>query len=194
MSWNDVADAIQAAVARASGLDAGQVVWKDQDRGQPLTDYVALRLGGGITLGVDYIQTSTDLTRAPGQEVELKVRGRREVPLEVECFTSESVSGRAGSALELCSRIMAGLTLPSVRAILAAQDVSPFDPGTPNWIPDVPSTRFRGRAVATVRCYMPPPTVVEYAGFIERVSGTVTIQGGANGDQTQTFDSDQADE
>jgi len=194
MSWNDVGDAIQAAIVRASGLAASQVVWKDQDRGQPLTDYVALRLGGGITLGIDYIQSSTDLTRPLGQEIELKVRGRREVPLEVECFTSESVSSRSGSALELCSRIMAGLTLPSVRAILAAQDVSPFDPGTPNWIPDVPSTRFRGRAVATVRCYMPPPTAVEYVGFIARVSGTVTIQGGANGDQTQTFDSDQADD
>jgi hypothetical protein len=193
MSWDDVGDAIQAAIVRASGLGAGQVIWKGQNRSQLATDYVTLQLGGPITLGIDYIQTSTDLSRPAGQEIELRARGRREYPLEVECFTTQAISARSNSALELCSRLLLALTLPSVRAILTAQDVSPFDPGTPQWIPDVPSTRFRGRAVATVRCYMPPPTAVEYVGYIERMSGTVTMHGGVNGDSVQSFDSDAAD-
>lgn len=186
MNWDDVGDAIQQAVERAAG--GITTIWKDQNRNAPGVPYVTVRLGGPITLGIDYIRTSQDLTRVQGQEIKMEVRGQREVPLEIECFTKEHVSGRQGAALELCSRVLAGLTLPSVRAILNAQDIAPFDPGAPNWIPDIPSTNFRGRAVATVRCYMPPPTAVEYAGYIDRVSGTVVVKGGLSGDVTLPFD------
>lgn len=189
MSWDAIGDAIQAAIARASG--GSTVIWKHQDRSAPLLDYVAISLGGMLTLGIDYLQTSFDDTRPRGQEVQLLVRGRREVPLEIECFTNQAVSGRQGAATVLCSTILAGLLLPSVRQMFTDAGVSPFDPGTVNWIPDVPSTKFRGRAVATVRCYMPPPTVAEYVGYIERVSGDVTVQGGAGGDRTEPFDSAQ---
>lgn len=189
MNWDDVGDAIQAAIARSSGVTT---VWKHQDRNAPALPYVAISLGTVITLGIDDLQKTFDDTRPRGMEVKAEVRGVREVPLEIECFTTEAVSGRSGSALALCSRTVTGLVLPSVREIMAAQNVSPFDPGGPRWIPDVPSTHFRGRAVATVRCYMPPPSVFEYYGYIERISGTVTMHGGAGGDQSQDFDTDAA--
>jgi hypothetical protein len=188
MNWDDVGDAIQAAFARASGLSSEQVIWKDQNRTAPAPPYMTLRLGGPLTLGIDYLSTTFDDSRPRGQEVELRVRGMREVPLEVECFTTESVSGRSNSALALCARTLTSLVLPSVRQLLAAQDVSPFDPGTPQWIPDVPSTHFRGRAVATVRCYMPPPTAVEYVGYIERFSGEVHAVGAGGGEDVFAFD------
>jgi len=190
VNWDDVGDAIQAAVERAAG--GPPVIWKDQNRNAPGVPYVTIRLGGPITLGIDYLAQSQDLTRPVGTEIKLEVRGQREVPLEIECFTDASVSGRSDSALALCSTILASLLLPSVRAILTAQHVSPFDPGQPNWIPDVPSTNFRGRAVATVRCYMPPPTAAEYVGYIARVSGTITVSGGAGGDEALPFDTSDA--
>lgn len=193
MNWDDVGDAIQAGIERAANLGPGKVVWKAQDVGAPELPYVAISLGGPIVLGIDYLETSQDLTRERGQEVKLEVRGQREVPLEIEVFTAAATAGRKTTALALCSTILASLVLPSVRQIFARQEVSPFDPGPPSWIPDVPSTKFRGRAVATVRCYMPPPTVAEYVGYIERVSGTVVARGAAaGGDLVRPFDTNAA--
>lgn len=193
MSWDDVGDAIQAAIAKASGLAPGQVIWKDQDGNAPLLDYVAISLGGPIQLGIDYLAQDFDETRPRGQEFRLRVQGTREVPLEIECFTASAITGRQASALYLCTKILAALVLPSVRELMAAQDVVPFDPGAPQWIPDVPSTTFRGRAVATVRCYMPVPTVEEYVGYIERVTGTVSALDAGNVVLTAPFDTGASD-
>lgn len=190
MSWDDVGNAIQAAIVQASGLTPGQVLWKDQDINAPVLDYVAISLGGPIQLGIDFLAQDFDATRPRGQEFRLRVTGTREVPLEIECFTASAVTGRQASALYLCTRVLAALVLPSVRELMAAQDVVPFDPGQPNWIPDVPSTQFRGRAVATVRCYMPCPTVEEYVGYIERVTGTVSAVDAGNVVLTRPFDTD----
>jgi len=193
VNWDDVGDAVLAAVLRASGLDDQHVVWKDQDRSAPTLDYIAVQLAGIIPLGIDHVQQTYDPSRPRGQEFELAVRRRQEVALEIECFTEGSVSGCRSAALALCNQVTMGLRLPSVAQLLRAQNVAVFDTGTPQWIPDVPSTKFRGRAVATVRTYMPPPLVAEYAGFIARVSGTTTARGGANGDIFQPFDSGDPD-
>lgn len=192
MIWDDVADALQRAVVRASGLPDDHVVWKDQDYTAPSVDYATLRITSFIPLGIDYVSTSQDLTRIRGQEIELRARGRREVPLELEFFTAANISGRSGAALALASRALASMVLPSVRQIFRLAEVGLFDVGTAQWIPDVPSTHFRGRAIAVVRLYMPPPTVAEYTGYIERVSGTATMRG-SNGDVTLPFDTGDPD-
>lgn len=189
MNWDDIGDAIQAAVANASGVTT---IWKHQDVNAPLPDYVAISLGGIMPLGIDYLKTSQDLTRPAGEEVKLEIKGQREVPLEVECFTTVATSGKNLAALSLCARTIAGLLLPSSKGILQKQAISVFDFGQAQWIPDVPSTKFRGRAIATVRCYMRPPTVEEYVGYIARVKGTIYEHGTANGGTTGTvraFDS-----
>lgn len=190
MSWDDVGDALQNAIQRASGLAAGKVIWKNQDRNAPLLDYVAIDLGGMIPIGIDGVITSTNMNRPTGQEIKIETRGTRECVLTVECFTSTAISGRESSAMVLCSKIYSGLLLPSNREILSRADISVFDVSLINWIPDVPSRSFRGRAVGELRCYMPAPTVAEYAGYIARVSGTVTVLG-ANGSPsgiTRPFD------
>lgn len=192
MSWDDVGNAIQQAVARAANLTDDKVIWKDQDYSAPGTDYATVRLGGPLPRGIDYIQTYVDETRPLGQEVELRATGRREVPLEIEFFTGQAVSGKSTSALQRAASFCLALTLPTVRGILAAQDVVPFDPGAPQWIPDVPSTKFRGRAVVTVRCRMPAPTASEYTGFIERVSGTVNATGPTGEVLSRAFDTNDA--
>jgi hypothetical protein len=190
VSWDDVGNAIQASIVQASGLPANQVIWKGQDANAPGLDYIAIDLGGPIQLGIDYLAQDFDETRPRGQEFRLTVTGTREVPLEIEVFTASAVTGRKQSALYLCTKLLAALVLPSVRELLAAQDVVPFDPGQPNWIPDVPSTKFRGRAAATVRCYMPCPTVEEYVGYIERVTGIVSALDAGGVVLTRPFDTD----
>jgi hypothetical protein len=188
MSWNDVGDAIVAAIELSSGL-AGKVIWKDQDRNSPSLDYVSIQLAGITAIGIDYVdQTTFNPNAQPGQEFSLQIRGRREVTLEVECFTSLAVSSKQGAALELCERTKTGLKLPAAQVLLDAVGISVFDLGDTRWIPDVPSVSFRGRAVSTLRMYMPPPTQVEYAGYIARVSGAVDQEGGINGDVVFPFD------
>ncbi len=183
MNWDDVGNAIQAAVARSSGVTT---IWKDQNVNAPALDYVAIRLGSIESLGIDYLRTKQDLTRPRGEEFKLEVIGIREVPLEIECFTAFSVGGQNMAALSLCERTKNGLLLPSIRGLLKAQAVSPFDPGPTLWIPDIPSTKFRGRAVCTVRCYMRPPSFPEYVGYISRIRGTVYVHGTASGGSSGT--------
>jgi hypothetical protein len=190
VSWDDVGDAIQDAIQRASGLAAGRVIWKNQDINARQLDYVAIDLGGMIPIGIDGLITSTNTNRPRGEEIQISTIGVRECSLSVECFTASAISGREASAMVLCSKIYSGMLLPSIRAILYRADVSVFDVSQISWIPDVPSRSFRGRAVGELRCYMPAPTVSEYAGYIERVSGTVTVLGavGSPSGITRPFD------
>jgi hypothetical protein len=190
VSWDDVGDALQDAIQRASGLPAGRVIWKNQDRSAPPLDYVAIDLGTMLPVGIDGLQTSFNGSRPRGQEVKIQTLGTRECALTVECFTEVATSGKERSALVLCSRIYSGLLLPSIQTILSRADVSVWDVSSINWIPDVPSRGFRGRAIGNLTCYMPAPTAAEYTGYIERMSGTVTVLG-ANGSPsgiTQPFD------
>lgn len=173
MSWDEVGDALQQAIDRASGLPAGSTIWKGQDRNAPTLDYVAIDITSMLPIGIDAVTTSFNPARVRGQEIKLETSGQRECALSVECFTSVATSGRKNAALALCSVIYSGLLLPSNRAILSAADVSVFDVSSITWIPDVPGRAFRGRAVGTLRCYMPAPTAAEYVGYIERMSGTV---------------------
>jgi hypothetical protein len=173
VSWDQVGDALQQAIDRASGLPAGSTVWKNQDRNAHALDYVAIDLTSMLTIGIDAVTPSFNPDRVRGQEIKIETSGQRECSLSVECFTSVATSGKNAAALALCSRIYSGLLLPSNRAILSAADVSVFDVSSVLWIPDVPGRAFRGRAVGTLRCYMPAPTAQEYVGYIERMSGTV---------------------
>ena len=177
MSWDDVGNTIVAAVRAASALPASRVVWKHQNYNAPPQTYVTINLPTILEKGQDWIETTTDLNRPRGQEVEIKVRGIREVSLELECFTDQSVSGDGQSAVSKLLEITTRLRLPGVRALLQEQGVSPFETGRINWIPDIPGTNFRGRAVCSIRCYIPLPSYAEYAGFIERVIGSFTSEG-----------------
>lgn len=193
MNWDDVGDALLKAVRLASRLEQDQVIWKHQNYNAPAEDYVAIQLQGAVTIGIDSLKQTYSAARPRGQEFKIEVRGTREATLEIEFFSTGTVSGRSVSALSGCAQIVAGLRLPSVRHVLQQQQIAAFDPGVVRWIPDVPNTGFRGRAACSVRCYIPAPTVEEYAGFIERMSGDVTIQGSASGDVVQDFDTNAAE-
>lgn len=192
MNWDDTGDAIQQAVERASGTT---VIWKGQNVDAPGAEYIAIALGDMSEIGVPYERVSQDLTRPRGEEMEIQVFSSLECTLELECFTASAVSSKNAAALSLLTRAVIGLWLPSIKAILQRQAISIYDASPVQWIPDVPSTNFRGRSVCTLSVYMRPPTVHEYVGYIERVRGTVTVHGTASGGSSGTswpFDSNNA--
>ncbi len=184
-TWPQIRAAIQSAIASASGLASGKVIWKFQDGPQPALDYVALHLSPLRTIGRDGINASTDLDRTAGQEIELRVGGLREMVLSVEVFTAAVADG--SDALARGETIRTALSLPTVRDVLGAVGVVPFDPGPVQYTPAIAAAGFRGRGLVEIRCSLPAPAAVEYLGYIDTVNGTHTTTGGALGSDANTF-------
>ena len=140
--------------------------------------------GTGASI-VDGTVTWAYVSEAAG--VALTVVGVREVSLQMECFTGPapgSVAPAAGlvealgsTARAVLDEVVTRLRLPTARDALAAGGVTPFDPGPVNWIPDIVSIGFRGRASCDVRCRMPARALAEYVNWIASVAGTATIEG-----------------
>lgn len=174
MSWTDIEDAVHRAICLASGYGSDQVIWSFQDRNAPELDYVVLTLGGEMQVGRDWTYIEQDLTRPAGQEIRINVSGVREVSLQVEVFTSDVYGDDA--ARRIAEVIRSRLRLDSVRHGLNKAGVSPFDSDPVQWLPDIPTARFRGRAVLNVRCYV-PSNVFEDVGYIARVRGLIFPSG-----------------
>jgi hypothetical protein len=177
--WEDIENYIQAAIAAATGYAIDQVIWKHQNYNAPETDYAVIELGDVIALGQDFVRYSTNLSRPAGQEIKQSILGTREVPLEIEVFSS-SVIGNT-SARSVLEKARTALRLPTIKYGLRKGGIAPFDLGTVNFIPHISNTGFRGRAVCSIRCYVVMPEVVEYCGYISRVRGTYRYWVGASG-------------
>ncbi len=175
MSWADLEDATHKAVCLASGYGSDQVIWSFQNYNAPTLDYVRLSFGGEMALGQDWIRITQDLARPVGQEMKLDVRGIREVALQIEVFTSD-VYGNA-SARRVAEQIRTKLRLDGVRHGLRKAGLSPFDSDMVQWIPDIPTANFRGRAIVTVRCYVPVRDCYEYVGYIATIRGHIFPSG-----------------
>jgi hypothetical protein len=188
MSWEDIENAMQAAVAEASGFDARKVYWSYQDYNEKGGDYAVITFGGGAEVGQDFIQSSTDLTRPNGQEILRQVVGTREVPFLVEVFTAATDGGSA--ARHVAEIIRGKMKLGSIRARVRRAHVSPFDSSDVGWVPDILAAKFRGRATVTLRCYVPLLDCYEYVGYIARVTGRHRILGhlGSSGSSGIAFD------
>lgn len=185
MSWTDVRDAMQAAIVEASGLAADHVLWKYQNQDAPGLPYISMTLITALTRGIDYLRPSFLSTRTPGQEFKLKPKGTREVPWQLEFFTASTAD--QFDALALGDNTKTRLLVPAVRSLLQAQEISPFDPGPVQYIPDVPNIRFRGRSVCTVRCFVPTQALAEYVSYIASINGVVHVQGGGAGPHDVPF-------
>ena len=192
--WEDIEDAIQRVVVRSSGLDADKVTWEYQSLNEPNNDHVTLNFGAMRAIGIDIVRSDEDLFRPNGQEIGQSIKGIREMTLEIECFSSATNSETA--AKYIAELIRTNLRLETNIIELRKVKVAIFDTqGTINWIPDIPSVRFRGRAILSVRCYLPAPAVIEYVGYISRVRGTAIVSA-LNGPSGATgsfnFDSNEA--
>lgn len=190
MSWADIENAMHAVVVRNSGLESDRVTWAYQNVNETELDHVVLNFLGAQSIGIDRISTTQDLTRPNGQEIAQEVKGVREVPLEIHCYTT-AVTGDA-AARQLAERIRSKFRLDTSVFDLRRVQVSVFDTGQPiQWVPYIPAADFRGRAVLTVRCYVPLKDCIEYVGYIARVTGRFFPVGwsGASGSSGCAFDS-----
>lgn len=190
MSWVDVENAMQSVIKLTSGLGDESVTWGYQNKNEPELDHVVIQFGGAQAIGIDRILNSQDLSRPNGQEMMQQVIGVREVPFEFQCYTADVTGDDA--AHRMAERIRTGFRLESVKATLRRVSLTVFDNSSPvNYLPYVPSASFRGRAVCTVRCYVPVMDCIEYVGYIARVRGTIYPVGwqGISGASGFTFDS-----
>ena len=179
-TWNQIAEAVQQAIATASGLST---IWSYQNVDAPALDYVRLSLGSLLTVGIDFVWEYDRGTGAPvTQEIAQALVGMREVPLQIEAFSSSAVETTAKTtALSIVDDIVGKLRLPRARDAFAAVGIVPFDPGPVNYVPDVVAIGFRGRAVCDVRCRMAARVIEEYTTYINSVAGTATISGMSGG-------------
>lgn len=170
MSWVDIENAMQQAVVEASGLASNRVYWSYQNYSAETGDHIVITFQGDIMVGQDWVTSKTDLTRPNGQEILRQVNGTREVPFQIECFTTDTIDN--GSARRTAEITRTKFRLDSVRSRIRRANVSPFDSSPVSYIPDVVNAKFRGRAVVTIRCYVPVIDCFEYVGYIARVRVT----------------------
>lgn len=166
VSWTDIEDALRAWVLAASGYTDQLVLFGYQNDNAPNEDYATISLGGQTQIGHDCLTSDYDAMRPAGQEIELKVAGEREFSVTVEFYTT-AVTGQA-TGRALASKVQTALRLPSIRAALNDAGISPFDHGDIQWLPAVESTRFVGRAILTIRCYI-RDDLAERTGYIDKV-------------------------
>lgn len=190
MSWVEIENAMQQAVVEGSRLSADRVYWSYQDRNEGTGTFIVITFGGETQLGQDWVTSTTDLSRQNGQEILQQVHGVREVPFQIECFTDDT-SGET-AARRLAELVRTRFRLPSVRYRVRRAGVGLFDSSPVLWIPDVLAAKFRGRALVTMRCYVPVMDCFEYVGYIARVRGTFYPVGwhGVSGSSGVAFDSD----
>ena len=101
MSWTDLRDAMQGAVAAASGLAGSAVIWKFQDSNQPpATRYIALTVSPASNPGQDGIQATYVGGADPLVDMRLDVIGLRELTLALEVFSASVADDDDAAALQ----------------------------------------------------------------------------------------------
>jgi hypothetical protein len=173
LDYDAMQAAIKSAVVAGTGLRADNVLWayqKFQGGARPANErHITMLIGPSAPLGIDGYTTFYDDSRAVGEEVELRTISIREFGVLIQCFGGTPAGN--GSALATLQRFRDRLALPSVRDYLTAAGVSPFSPGTVNYVPGVEGTKFEGRATLEMRCYV-NASESDYAGYIAKVSGS----------------------
>lgn len=166
INWQTVEQAIRTAVKAGTGLADAAVYFSPQDGARGDAPFVTIRLGGAQSLGsVDEVQETTDLTQV-GSEIETKVVGQREFSVSIQCFTPKAV--KDDSAKARLSRLQTYLSLPSVVDTLANAGLSVYDLSEVREISTVLDTKFEGRAILELRCYV-AETATERIGYIDEV-------------------------
>ena len=113
MSWEAVENAMQTAVSLASGLPTTRIYWGYQKINEALSDHVVIHFGGEIALGIDRVKTTYDSFKPNGQEIKTEIKGVREVPFDINCFTSAVIGSAA--ARRIAELIRTRIRLPSIR-------------------------------------------------------------------------------
>jgi len=184
IAWSTIQSAVAAWVkAQASGYN---VIWARQNGQKPARPLITLAFGDLVSLG------ATDERRraynpAGSGTLTTTVVGQRALPLSIQASTTGTTGSTA--ARSVLSQVQASLALPSVRAALRAVGLSPYDRGLVREVSTVLDADFEGRALLVVGFYV-AETISEVTPFIERVTGSGTLDNPGGIDIARTFDTD----
>lgn len=143
------------------------VFWSNQKFPQPARPYATLKLTGPRVLsGSDAAETTTDLGRPAGEEVETKYSGPRELTCSVQVYAVPT-SG-ASSARALLARAQASLSRDSVAAALRAAGLAIVDQGGIADLTALLETNWESRAAMDVRLGC-TDSATDRTGYIETV-------------------------
>lgn len=182
--WTAAEDAIRQWVLDASELSEEQVLWSHYSQPRPTGEFVSISIDGPTQVGLDYVQSSTDLSQPADQEIELKVIGTRDITVSVSCFGGQASSSTSSQAM--ASKIMTGVRLPSINSALHIAGVYPH--GTPTIInvPGIIGAKFEPRAIVEHAFYI-VEDISERTGYIATISGVGTISGTVGAVQPTPF-------
>lgn len=163
-------DAIREWVMAGAGLDSDHVLWAEQTGARKLDGaaWASVRLGAETPVAAfDEVSQTTDASRDPGTEIELRVEGLRSLAVSVQFFGPATVGTSTPRALAI--RAQLALALPSVRTALADAGLTPYDNGQVTNVTALKGTAFEGRGLLALRFYV-RRTVSEYTGYIAHCS------------------------
>lgn len=163
-TWTTVENALRAWVRAGSGLSEAAVLWAEQMGARPEGAFASLRIGELTPErgAPDEVQAITDLAADPGEEIELRVNGRRELTVSVQLFGAP-VTGT--TALAILANVQAALALPSVVTALELAGLTVANIGAPLNVTAIKGTAFEGRAVLNVR-FRTLVSLSEFTGYI----------------------------
>lgn len=170
--WATIEDALRGWVKTATAYPDARVIWAEQTGARPVGSIITLRLSDVGMVGlIDELVTETDLTRAAGEEIELRAEGIREFGVTLQAY-GDPVTGlsTARAALAKCQT---ALMLPSVRDALETAGMTPFSVGPVQNVTALNHTLFEGRAVQETRFYT-RASLSEYTGYIASVEWDFT--------------------
>lgn len=164
--WRGAEDAIRQWLLKSSGYSDQNVIHLNDNGNRPVGDYIAFALGNLIPIGHDELSTITDVNGTPGEETTVTVSGQRESNVQIQAFSGERNAD--SSARAVLSRVQTQVSLPGIRAMLAAAGVVVFDRGTIDYLPAIRNIGFEGRGILNVRIYC-GDSAIEKTTYIERV-------------------------
>ena len=179
LDFGAINTALKAWAVAGTGFAADRVLfdWEKYQGGARPTGgaHVTIQIGPGASHSIDGYTTDTDLSRGDGREIRLKTVAMRAFTVTLQAFGG--IPAGNGSALSVLSRLREKSVLPSVRDILTAGGIAPFEFGTVRYIPSIQGTKFEGRSMLEVRCYL-DCSEEEYTTFFRSVTvaGTVDAQ------------------
>lgn len=170
LDWGALENAIRQWILATGLVTTEKVILAGQDGPRPAVPFFEVRLGDMEAVGAADARSEDYDSGAPaGQEITETVRGMREFPVFIRCFTTSAVG--SSSARALLSQVQTALGLPDVRDIIRAAGMTCWDTGRVQTLPAVLDTKWEGRATLTVRMYA-EEHAIQKTGYIDTVEVT----------------------
>jgi hypothetical protein len=150
-TWTAIENAIHAWVLAASGLATGNIIFAEQDGSQPAGQFITIRIGDLIPVGIDAVTHAYNAAAVNGSQITQTVTGLREFTVSIQCFDG-AITG-ASTPREVLANVWTALSLPTRVTAFKTAGISAFDGGSVRNVAALREDRFEARALLEVRFY-----------------------------------------